>query len=150
MIVLGWGGMRAQEERPIIYPFDVTMGGQKAVVQKGNALFAVIEQPIEPDAVVALEKVSPLFVINAFLCQEDGTVLDTGAPAAIVFKQNVKEVKLSETMDKKPLRPGTYLMNLVAHGSTSRVVFTVSDGKRKVKVPQLKKIADYLKNKLNK
>jgi hypothetical protein len=43
----------AEEERPIVYPFDVTVGGQKAVVQKDNMLFVVIEKPVKPDAVVA-------------------------------------------------------------------------------------------------
>jgi hypothetical protein len=47
----------------------------------------------------------------------------------VIFKNNAKEVKLSETLDKKPLGPGTYLMNVVAHNTTSRVVFTVGDEK---------------------
>jgi len=32
---------------------------------------------------------------------------------------------MDATMDKKPLKPGTYLMNIVAHNTTARVVFTI-------------------------
>lgn len=134
-----------QEKRPVIYPFDVTVGGQKATVQEGNMLFVVIEKPVKPDAVVAIEEESALFVINAFACEADGTVKQNGAPAAVVFKSNAKELKLSETLDKKPLAPGTYLMNVVAHNATSRVVFTVTDGKGEVKMPDFKKILEFLR-----
>ncbi len=50
-------------------------------------------------------------------------------------------------MDKKPLKPGTYLMNVVAHGTTSRVVFTVEDKSGKLKMPDFKKVFDFLSKK---
>ncbi len=143
-LVLG-GTLRAEEKRPIVYPFDVTVGGQKAKVQKDNILFVVIEKPVKPNAVVAIKEASALFVINAFPCKPDGTVLQTGAPAAVIYKQKAKEAKLSDTFDKKMLKPGTYLMNLVAHSSTSRVVFTVSEKSGDVKLPDFKKIVNFLK-----
>ena len=69
-----------------------------------------------------------------------------GAPAAVIFANKVKEVKLDATMDKKKLAPGTYLMNVVANGNTSRVVFTVTDG-GKVKLPDFGKLMNFLKGK---
>ena len=69
-----------------------------------------------------------------------------GAPAAILFVQNTNQVKLDATMDGKKLPAGTYLMNVVAHNKTSRVVFTVADGTR-VKLPSLDKIVNFLKGK---
>ena len=146
VLLLGAGIARAEEKRPIVYPFDVTVGGQKAVVQKDNMLFVVIEKPVKPDAVVALEKESALFVINAFPCKLDGTILENQV-AAVIFKNKAREMKLNETIDKKVLKPGTYLMNVVAHNATSRVVFTVSEKKGDVKLPDFKKILQFLKKK---
>ena len=147
LLLLGAGLAAAEDKRPLLYPFDVSVGGQTAQIKEGNILFATVEKPVKPDAVVALEKESALFVINAFPCQEDGTVLNAGPPAAVVFKQNAKELKLSETIDKKKLKPGTYLMNVVAHNTTSRVLFTVSEKEGDVKLPNIKNIVEFLKRK---
>ena len=54
---------------------------------------------------------------------------------------------LFRSIDKKVLKPGTYLMNVVAHNATSRVVFTVSEKKGDVKLPDFKKILQFLKKK---
>ena len=134
------------EERPLVYPFDVTVGGQKALVQKDNILFVAIEKPVKPDALVELEKESALFVINAFPCKPDGTVRE-GQVAGVIFKTKAASGKLSETLDKKLLKPGTYLMNVVAFNKTSRVVFTVSAKKGDVKLPDFKKIVEFLRRK---
>lgn len=137
----------AEEKRPLVLPFDVTVGGQKARMQEGNILFAVVEKPVKPDAPVVIEKESPLFIINAFACKEDGSVMEPGQQPAIIFSQNAKETRLNATMDKKALKPGTYLMNIVAHGTTSRVVFTVEDKTGKLKMPDFKKVLQFLSNK---
>ena len=133
------------EERPLLYPFDVVVGGQKAVMKDGNGLFAVVENPVKADDAVELAEESALFIINAFSCKEDGTVVE-GQPAGVIFGQKTKVVKLNATMDKKPLGPGTYLMNVVAHNKTSRVVFTVG-GDAAMKLPDIKKIFEFLNKK---
>ncbi len=56
-------------------------------------------------------------------------------------------VKLTETMDKKPLNPGRYLVNVVAHGATSRVLFVVADpdgSKKDLKIPSVKQVFDFM------
>jgi hypothetical protein len=116
-------------------------------MQEGNMLFAVVKDPVKPDAVVAIEKESPLFIINAFACKEDGTVMEPGARPAVLFNQNAKETTLNATMDKKPLKPGTYLMNIVAHNATSRVVFTIEDKTGKTRMPDFRKVFDFLSRK---
>lgn len=131
----------------MLYPFDVKLGGQKAVMGDWGDLFAVVKEPVKPDAILAIEKEVPMLIINAFPCKEDGTILMAGAPAAVIFANKTSEVKLDATMDKKKLQPGTYLMNVVADGKTSRVVFTVTDGKKKVALPNFKKLADFLRGK---
>jgi hypothetical protein len=100
---------------------------------------------VTDDAVLALEKQVPMLIVNAFPCKEDGTVEDAQA-AAIIFANNVKEVKLDATMDRKKLKPGTYLANVVAENKTSRIVFTVAAADAKPKV-DFSKVLGFLKKK---
>ena len=126
-------------ERPSIYPIDVTLGGIKAVAKDGNEIFAQVDKPVAADAVLALEKEVPLLIINAFPCKEDGSV-EEAQPAAVIVAQNVKEVKLDATMDKKKLAPGMYLANVVADSKTSRIVFVVAAPDAK---PDAKPLVDF-------
>lgn len=56
-----------------------------------------------------------MLIVNAFPFAEDGTVQE-GQPAAIIFAHKVKDVRLDAAMDKKKLKPGRYLANVVANG----------------------------------
>lgn len=94
-------------------------------------LFATIGEPVKADAVLKLEKQVPLLIINAFPCQEDGTV-DRGAPAAVIFIKDTDQVKLDATLDGKKLAPGSYLANVVAESKTSRIVFTIAEPGKKL------------------
>ena len=132
-------------DRESFYPFDITLGGTKAEMKPGNELFAEVSKPVAADAVLALEKEVPMLIVNAFPCKEDGTVEDAQA-AAVIFANNVKEVKLDATMDKKKLPPGTYLANVVAEGKTSRIVFTVAAPDAKPKI-DFSKVLGFLKKK---
>lgn len=136
----------AEEARPTFLPFDVTVGGQKAEMKTDNDIFAIIAKPVKPDAPLVIGKEAPMLIVNAFACKEDGTV-EQNTPAAVIFAQNTASTTLSATMDKKPLAPGTYLMNIVAHQATARVVFTVEDPAAKVKLPSLDSILGFLKKK---
>ncbi|MBT8044150.1 MAG: hypothetical protein KJO79_04290 [Verrucomicrobiae bacterium] len=140
--------LHAQDnKRPVFYPFDVTIGDQKAVMQKGNILFAVIENPVKADALLEIENQAPMLIVNAFAVNQKGEVMKPGQQPAIIFANNTKSAKLSATMDKIPLKPGRYLANIVAHGGTSRVVFVVEDKSGKLKIPTLKQVVDFLKKK---
>ncbi|MES2438953.1 MAG: hypothetical protein V4584_07795 [Verrucomicrobiota bacterium] len=136
----------AEEVRPLFLPFDVTLGGQKAQMKDQNDLFAVVEKPVKPDANLTISKNAPILIINAFACKEDGSV-DQNTPAAVIFAQNTATTPMNATMDKQPLKPGTYLMNIVAHQATARVVFTVEDPASKLKFPSLDSILGFLKKK---
>ena len=113
------------------------------MMEDGNELFAQIGKPVKADALLELEAEVPMLIINAFPCKEDGTVLETQT-AAVIFANNTKQVKLSDTMDKKKLEPGTYLANVVADGKTSRIVFEVGEAQKKV---DFSKILGFLKKK---
>ena len=133
------------DERPSIYPFDVTLGGVKAEVKPGNLLFAEVPKPVADNAALALDHEVPMLIVNAFPCKEDGSVEETQA-VAILYAQKVKEVKLDATVDKKKLSPGTYLANVVADGKTSRIVFTVAAPESKAKA-DFSKVLGFLKKK---
>ena len=133
------------EKRPTLYPFDVTIGGQKAVMQEGNILFAIIEKPVKTTDLLEIEKEAPMLIINVFTCQENGEVMAPGQQPAIILANKTKSVQLNATMDKKPLKPGRYLANIVAHGGTSRVVFVIEDKSGKLKIPSIKQVVDFLK-----
>lgn len=145
-VVLGWFTAVAalgEEERPLFLPFDVTLGGQKARMETGNELFAQVDQPVKANAKLEIEEKAPMLIINAFPCGEDGTV-EVGQPAGVIFARDTSEVALDATMDEVPLKPGTYLANIVAHGKTSRLLFTVGEPKIKV---EFSKVLDFLKKK---
>lgn len=133
------------EDRPLFLPFDITLGGVKAEMKGENDLFAEIPKPVAADAVLALEREVPMLIVNAFPCQEDGTVLQTRT-AAVIFANKVSEVKLDATMDGKKLEPGTYLANVVAEGKTSRIVFQVADPGSRIKV-DFSKVFQFLRKK---
>lgn len=144
MAVLGSSARAKEDEPPMFYPFTVKIGEQEAAMKDRNDLFAVIEKPVKADATLKIAKKSDLLIINAFPCKEDGTVVK-GDQAVVIFGQNTDAVKMDATMTKKPLKPGTYLMNIVAHGKTSRVVFTIADPKGDMKLPKLGDIIKFLK-----
>ena len=136
-----------EDKRPVLYPFDVTIGGQKAVMQDGNILFAVIEKPVKANALLEIEKEAPMLIINAFAVNEKGEVMLPGQQPAAIFAQKAKSVKLDATMTKQALKPGRYLANVVAHGGTSRVVFVIEDKSGKLKIPSVKQVIEFLKKK---
>ena len=116
-------------------------------MQEGNILFAVIEKPVKADDLLEIEKEAPLVIINAFSVNEKGEVMQPGQQPAIIFARTTKSTKLDATMDKKALKPGRYLANIVANGTTSRVVFVIEDKTGKIKIPSLNDLVDYLKKK---
>ena len=109
-----------------------------------NDLFAVIAKPVKANAELKIDEPSDLLIANVFPCKEDGTILK-GNHAIAIFGQKTETLKLDASLTKEPLKPGTYLMNVVAHGATSRIVFTVEDPKGKVKLPKLGDIIKFLK-----
>ncbi|HBC85382.1 MAG TPA: hypothetical protein DCZ94_00355 [Lentisphaeria bacterium] len=105
-------------------PFGVKLGGQQAAA-KGDASFATVEQPVADNAEleVAVEK-PEMVIINVFPADEKGNVKQ-GAAAIIIMFQKTNKGTIDQTIDKKKIPAGTYLMNIVAGEKTSRVVFKI-------------------------
>ncbi len=130
VVSLGRGTARAASKRPTIYPFDVRVGGQLAVVE-GNpdtAIFAKLKDPVPPDAEVEVEGQPGMLILNVFPVNPDGTV-DSSAPVKAIFASGATKVRLSQTMDGSKLEPGLWGMNVVFASATSRVMFWVGGAK---------------------
>ena len=91
---------------------------------KEGVIFAAVEQPVADNAalIVAVEN-SDMVIGNAFPADDTGKVIASAAPPILIQKSN--KGTLDQTVDKKPLPAGTYLMNVMAGGKTARVFFKV-------------------------
>lgn len=108
-------------------PFDVSVGGQKAGNYSNNC--AKIAKPVLGDAELEVHlKPESDVIINIFKCNnmKECKVASGTQAEVIIIKNKGTKIKLSDKMkDKAPLKPGCYLMNVVANGNTSRVCFEV-------------------------
>jgi hypothetical protein len=107
-----------------VLPFDVSIGGQKAVLSSSAAIFASIPNPVPSNADVRIHQETQTVIINVFSCDAKGNPTDGVAPAILMF-QGKANGTMAETLDNKPLGPGTYVANVVSNGKTSRVFFQI-------------------------
>ncbi|THB70604.1 MAG: hypothetical protein D6E12_02675 [Desulfovibrio sp.] len=103
-------------------PFGVSVGGQAAEVV--NEIYAEVPAPVSADAAIVCDVAEDMIIINVFPSDAQGNV-DSSAQPAIIMIQGGNTGALNQTMDGQALTPGIYLMNVVAGGATSRVLFTV-------------------------
>jgi hypothetical protein len=105
-------------------PFGVKIGGQQ-VAAKGDASFATVEQAVADNAALEVSVENPeMVIINVFPSDDKGNAKE-GAAAIIIMFQKTNKGTIDQTIDKKKIPAGTYLMNIVAGDKTSRVVFKV-------------------------
>lgn len=105
-------------------PFGVKLGGQAATA-KGDANFATVEQTVADNAELEVAVDSPeTVIVNVFPSDEKGTTKE-GASAIIILFQKTNKGTIDQTIDKKKIPAGTYLMNIVVADKTSRVVFKI-------------------------
>jgi hypothetical protein len=107
-----------------ILPFPITLGGQKAVIEKPDAVFAKVAQPVSASAELAVETKEDMIIVNIFDCDANGNAKQ-GAQPLVILMQGTKKSPINKTMDGKAPDPGHHIMNIVAGGATARVFFTV-------------------------
>ena len=120
--LVAWAASAAE-----VLPFGVSMGGQTAVVQSSSPespKYAVLSAPVTADAKIVINDDSQMVIINVFPCDDIGNPVD-GVQPAVLLLQGRTVGKLNETMDKKPLPPGTYIANIVSNSRTARVLFEI-------------------------
>lgn len=105
-------------------PFPVSLGGQAATYQKGEA-FAKVAKPVKNDAPIEVSvKGGEMIIINANKTNAKGEPVQGGTPAIILLQGTTKGA-LDGTMDKQKLAPGDYLLSVVAEGKTASIQFKV-------------------------
>ena len=131
IIFLAWlihFSLSAQDSRPAIYPFDVTVGEQKATISGQSAIFAKIPKPITNDATVSLATEPEMVITNIFPTNGKGEpTQDASAKAKVIITQKGNTFRLNQTMDQSILEPGDYVMNIVLQTKgTARVFFKIA------------------------
>lgn len=113
-------------DRPVVYPFDVKIGGQLAEIKgdPSTTLFAEIEKPVAADAEIEVIGAPGLLIVNVFPLDDNGAVKEGVTPKAIVVPSGTV-ASMGAFMDGTKLEPGLYGANIVFANTTSRVKFVV-------------------------
>ncbi len=115
-------GTAAFADQDPLYPFKVTIAGKEAVKENPTAAFAVINEAVPADSEIQVAADGQV-IINAVQCDAQGNPVPGALMSVIMFQ--APKGSLAKTMDGKKLQSGKYLMNVVAGGTTARVVFDV-------------------------
>lgn len=83
-----------------------------------------LNTPVAPNAIVQVPGKQESITVNIFPADENGNLV-TGAKPLVILAPDTDHFKLDQTMSKKDLTTGTYLMNIVYGGKTERVLFSV-------------------------
>lgn len=106
-----------------LQPVTETHIGGMPLDTKSEILFK-LNTPVAKDALVQVPGKQENITVNIFPADENGNPLSSEAPQ-IILAPNTDRFKLNQTMSKKDLTKGTYLMNIVYSGRTERVLFSV-------------------------
>ena len=122
-------GAESLTEKPCLaneyaMPFPVKLAGQNTV--KKNSICAQIQNPVANNAELAVDvKADGMIIINVFPSDADAKVPQGAKGLILLIKKGETKTTLDKTTSKEKLKPGIYLMNVVAAGNTARVMFTV-------------------------
>ncbi|MBN1283352.1 MAG: hypothetical protein JXA24_06245 [Proteobacteria bacterium] len=89
-----------------------------------SEILSKLNTPIENDATVQVPGRQESIIVNVFPTDENGKV-KPGASPEVIMARDTDFFKLDNTMSKKELASGNYLMNIVFGGKTERVAFVV-------------------------
>ena len=101
---------------------ETHVGGMK--LDTKTEVFSKLNTPVVKNALVQVPGKQESIIVNIFPADENGNI-GAGAKPEIIMGSNTDHFKLDQTMSKKDLARGTYLMNIVYAGQTERVVFSV-------------------------
>jgi hypothetical protein len=123
LITTGLVAARAQDDGGSL-PFPVSVGGQAATYKKGEP-FAKIAKPVKNDAALEVTaKKNDMIIINVHKSDAKGAPVQGGSPATIILQKTNKGT-LADSMDKKKLEPGDYLLSVTADDKTSTILFKI-------------------------
>ncbi|MBF0105192.1 MAG: hypothetical protein HQM16_07680 [Deltaproteobacteria bacterium] len=104
-------------------PFPVSVEGTPLTDGEGKT-YVTIASPVTSHATIEIGIEVPTIIVNVYPSNSKAEV-DNGAVPEIILVNGLNRFSLNQTMSQNTLKPGTYLMNIVAGEGTARVVFTV-------------------------
>ncbi|MHC4215508.1 MAG: hypothetical protein ACYSWP_19275 [Planctomycetota bacterium] len=87
-------------------------------------IFSKLNTPVAADALVQVPGKQESITVNIFPSSVSG-IVNSGIKPEVILASDTDHFKLDQTMSKKNLTKGTYLMNIVYGGKTERVLFSV-------------------------
>ena len=121
ILSVGLVATRAQDDGRL--PFGVSLGGQAATYNKGDA-FAKVAKAVKNDAAIEVTATGNPIIINVNKTNAKGEATPGAAPA-IILLQGTTKGSLAGTMDKQKLSAGDYMLSVVADGKTATILFKV-------------------------
>lgn len=119
-LALGLTNLPAQDGS---LPFPVSLGGQAATYKAGEP-FAKVANSVKNNAAIEVSAKADMTIINVNKVNEKGEPAAGGQPAVILL-QGTNKGALDQSMDKRKLEPGNYLLSVVAGGKTASILFKV-------------------------
>ena len=101
---------------------EIHIGGMP--LDTRSEILSKLNTPVTTDAVVQVPGKQASIIVNVFPADENGNV-KSGATPEVIMAKDTDFFKLDNTMSKKELTSGNYLMNIVFSGKTERVAFVV-------------------------
>jgi len=120
ILALGLTNLPAQDGS---LPFPVSLGGQAATYKAGEP-FAKVANPVKNNAAIEVSDKSDMTIINVNKVNEQGELI-AGVQPAVILLQGTSKGALDQSMDKRKLEPGNYLLSVVAGGKTASILFKV-------------------------
>jgi hypothetical protein len=120
ILALGLSSLQAQDGS---LPFPVSIGGQAATYKAGDP-FAKVAAPVKNDASIEVSAKASTIIINVNKTNEKGEPEAGGQPAVILL-QGTNKGALNQSMDKRKLAAGNYILSVVADGKTASILFKV-------------------------
>jgi hypothetical protein len=102
-------------------PFTVSVGGQAA---KDGTPFAKLADPVAANATIEIGAKADMIIINVHKTKADGTPDEKTVPAVILLQGTTKGT-LEQTMDKKKIPAGNYLISVSAGEKTATIQCTI-------------------------
>lgn len=89
-----------------------------------TVVLSKLNTPVAPDALVQVPGKQESITVNIFPSSLNG-IVKSGIKPEVILVSGTDHFKLDQTMSKKDLTKGTYLMNIVYGGKTERVLFSI-------------------------
>lgn len=108
--------------KPLAPVKDIQISGMP--LDTKTMVLSKLNTPVAPDALVQVPGKQETITVNVFPADPQG-IVKSGIKPEIILVSGTDHFKLDQTMSKKELSKGMYLMNIVYGGKTERVLFSV-------------------------